>query len=145
MKYSIFLLPVFLYSSVMHSQSSTDSIEVITAAYGYIDGFYQGDTMKIEKYMSPKLYKYGYWIDDYNKMNGSAMSFQGAKNYANSVKTNSEYTDDNAPRKAVLLDMMSHIACVKVTAWWGFDYLLLSKQSGQWMIEQVIWQGPYED
>jgi hypothetical protein len=34
------------------------------------------------------------------------------------------------------------IASAKVTAWWGIDYVLLSKQGDKWIIEQVLWEGP---
>jgi len=32
-------------------------------------------------------------------------------------------------------------ASAKVTAWWGIDYVLLSKQGDKWVIEQVLWEG----
>ena len=41
-------------------------------------------------------------------------------------------------------DIMNSIAAAKVTAWWGVDYILLSKQKEQWMIEQVLWEGPLQ-
>jgi len=43
-----------------------------------------------------------------------------------------------------VLDVMNTIASAKVTAWWGTDYILLAKDNGKWMIEQVIWEGPLD-
>jgi len=42
----------------------------------------------------------------------------------------------------VVLDVMNAIASAKVTGWWGYDYILLSKQNDKWMIEEVLWKGP---
>ena len=47
-----------------------------------------------------------------------------------------------AIKKVEIMDIMNQIAAVKVTAWWGVDYLQLGKYDGQWMIAHVIWQSP---
>ncbi|NNK81307.1 MAG: hypothetical protein HKO93_07400, partial [Flavobacteriales bacterium] len=52
------------------------------------------------------------------------------------------FPDDAAPMEVEVLDVMNHIAAAKVTAWWGYDYILLSKEGDKWMIEQVLWEGP---
>ena len=43
-----------------------------------------------------------------------------------------------------VLNIGKTIAAAKVTAWWGIDYILLSKRGDVWMIEQVLWEGPLE-
>ena len=53
--------------------------------------------------------------------------------------------DKNAPKKVEILDISNTIASAKVTAWWGIDYMLLSKRGDKWMIEQVIWEGPLDN
>jgi hypothetical protein len=141
-----FLIPLLLFAftwSDSVAQTSNDSIAIINTAFGYIEGFYEGDTSKIKQNLSPQLSKYGYWNDENsNKWNGYAMSYQGAIDFAKNVVKNNEYPDEGAIKKVEILDFMSHIACVKVNAWWGSDYILMSKQSGKWMIEKVLWQGP---
>ena len=112
----------------------------------YVEGFYEGDTLKLKAALKPKLYKFGYWK---NKDTGiyefsSQMTYQKALDYANKVRNNKSQKDENAIRKIEVLDVGHHIAAAKVTAWWGIDYMLLSKDNGQWMIEQVIWEGPLE-
>jgi hypothetical protein len=69
------------------------------------------------------------------------MTFKQAKKYAAYVLRSKDFPAEDAPKKVEILDVMNAIASVKITAWWGVDYLLLSKQEGKWMIEQVIWEG----
>lgn len=72
------------------------------------------------------------------------MSFREALDYAKKVMEKKNFAKPDAPKKVEVLDIMNATAAAKVTAWWGVDYILLSKQNGQWMIEQVLWEGPLE-
>ena len=47
-------------------------------------------------------------------------------------------------KKVEILDISKHTEAGKVYAWWGSDYILLSRQDGRWMIDQVLWEGPSE-
>ena len=70
------------------------------------------------------------------------MTFEGALKFAKNVKEKKNFPKKGAPKKVEVLDVLDKIAAVKITAWWGTDYVLLSKRKTGWMIEQVIWQGP---
>ncbi len=72
------------------------------------------------------------------------MNFQEAINYTKNVYEKKKFTKEGSPKKVEVLDIMNTIAAAKVTAWWGVDYILLSKQDDKWMIEQVLWEGPLE-
>jgi phosphohistidine phosphatase SixA len=61
------------------------------------------------------------------------------------MKDEGRSRDENEIREVEVLDISNHIATGKVTAVWGVDYMTLSKDNGQWKIEQVIWEGPYEE
>ena len=132
--------------NVASAQTQADREAVEQACLGYLEGFYEGDTTKLINSLRPTLHKFGFWkkkgsdVYEYE----SAMSFQEAKNYAKSVKEKKHFPKADAPKIVEVLDVMHHIASAKVTAWWGVDYLLLSKNEGTWKIEQVIWEGPLE-
>jgi hypothetical protein len=124
------------------AQEAKQQIE--RACLDYIEGFYEGDTIKITRSIKPSLYKFGYWK---NKTSGKYepdehMTFQQAIKYAKNVFEKKKFTKEGSPKKVEVLDIMNTIAAAKVTAWWGVDYVLLSKQDGKWMIEQVLWEGP---
>lgn len=120
--------------------------KVESACMDYIEGFYEGDTSKLIRSIKPGLYKFGYWK---NKNTGKyesegQMTFQQAIDYAKRVMAKKNFAKADAPKKVQVLDVMNSIAVAKVTAWWGVDYIMLSKQDDKWRIEQVLWEGPLE-
>lgn len=120
-----------------------DKMGAKKAGLGYIEGFYEGDTSKLKSSLSPKMFKFGY---GYNRKAGSyykggRMTYDQAIGYAARVKEKKRFAKPTAPKKVEVLDVMNHIAAVKVTARWGIDYLLLSRTGDKWMIDQVIWSG----
>ena len=144
MKKVIILFLVCSFAKFSFAQEAKQQIE--RACLDYIEGFYEGDTTKIMRSIKPSLYKFGYWK---NKTSGKYepdehMNYRGAINYTKNVYEKKKFTKEGSPKKVEVLDIMNTIASAKVTAWWGVDYILLSKQDDKWMIEQVLWEGPLE-
>lgn len=137
-------LLLFLFSFLVFGANaqSPEQPAVEQACLNYIEGFYEGDTAKLIKCLSPTLYKYGYYKDKTEKYVGDAMSYQQALDYAKNVLAKKRFAKPDAPKTVVVFDVQEQIACAKVVAWWGMDYMLLAKKDDQWMIEQVLWQGP---
>ncbi len=140
-----FILAFCIVNGII-AQSDSDIKGVEKACMGYIEGFYEGDTLKIIENVRPTLTKFGYWKNDASgKYQGAGyMSFDQAKDYARKTLAKKDFAKPDAPKKVEVLDIMNHIAVAKVTAWWGKDYVLLSKTGEKWMIEQVLWEGPLE-
>ncbi len=138
-------LCAMLFVSAAYAQDSDKSL-IERAALNYIEGFYEGDTLKLVESIKPDLLKYGYWKNRETGEYGNEiyMTYDGAKDYARGVLERGNQQGDDAPKKVEILDMMNNIAAVKITAWWGVDYMLLSKEGDKWMIGQVIWEGPLE-
>ena len=141
MKKIMFLFVLF---TVVKTSSAQDKAGIEKACLNYLEGFYEGDTAKLVEALKPSLYKYGYWK---NKNTGNydpdgQMTYQQAINYAKNVMAKKNFAKADAPKKVEVLDVMNTIAAAKVTAWWGVDYILLAKQNGKWMIDQVLWEGP---
>ena len=138
----LFFLLVFFAIAKFSSAQEKEKIE--RACWNYIEGFYEGDTTKLIAALKPSLFKYGYWK---NKNTGNydpdgQMTYRQALDYAKNVMEKKNFAKADAPKKVEVLDIMNTIASAKVTAWWGVDYILLAKQNGKWMIEQVLWEGP---
>ena len=139
------LIMILLGISVQfaHAQN-TEAEQVKRACLDYLEGFYEGDTAKLKRSLVPKLYKIGYWKGrgkDKHEFSNQ-MTYEAALNYALDVKAKKNFAKPDAPKEVKLFEVSEHIASAKVTAWWGIDYLLLSKEHGKWMIEEVIWEGP---
>lgn len=141
MKKLFFLLTTFITVTLLSAQEKE---KVEKACLNYIEGFYEGDTTKLVAALKPSMYKIGYWK---NKNTGvydfdGQMTYRAAMDYAKNVMAKKNFAKPDAPKKVEVLDIGSSIASAKVTAWWGIDYILLSKQGDKWIIEQVLWEGP---
>ena len=111
------------------------------AVLDYVEGFYQGDSTRFVRSVSPTVYKYGYSRRDTAYV-GMQMPYAGFMSFANGVKAGRNVPPANAPKDIVILDVQDQTAAAKLTAWWGTDYLLLAKQNGRWVITHVLWQSP---
>jgi hypothetical protein len=122
---------------------SPDADGVTRAARDYLEGFYEGDSTKIVRSISPTVVKYGYYVPKGDSTyHGEAMTFAEMLDYVRKVKARGRPVPATAPREVSLFEVLDQTATAKVVAWWGTDYLHLAKIDGRWMITQVIWQTP---
>ncbi|WP_400079375.1 histidine phosphatase family protein [Winogradskyella sp. R77965] len=138
---------IFLFSISIVAQETSDKAQIEATLNNYIDGFYQGDTLKLKAALKPRLYKFGYWknkeTDTYDYY--EQLTYENALKMAQNTKDKGKIRTETKMRSVKVLEISNHIAAAKVTGFWGLDYILLSKDEGKWMIEQVIWEGPFED
>jgi hypothetical protein len=124
------------------SISAPEKDNVRRVALDYIEGFYEGDTVKLVRALRPDMSKYGFWRDASGKYAGERMTFAEAIAYGKTVKAKNRPVPASWPKEVVLFEVQDQTAAAKVTAWWGTDYLLLGKYNGKWMISDILWQGP---
>ncbi|WP_299130351.1 histidine phosphatase family protein [uncultured Winogradskyella sp.] len=141
---SILFSLILCFTFVSFGQDS-DKSQIETTLNNYIDAFYKGDTTKLKLAIKPRLNKFGYWK---NKESGAYeyyahMTYDKAMDFVQRMKDEGRTRDEDKIRTVEVLDIGNHIATAKVIAAWGIDYILLSKDDNKWMIEQVIWEGPY--
>lgn len=144
MKRILILLFIVFAPMAATAQSITEEEAVRKTCLNYLEGFYEGDTVKLKAALVPKLYKIGYWKSEGAEKHkfSNQMTYKAAVDYALDVKAKNQFAPASAPKEVRIFEVAEHIAAAKVTAWWGIDYLLLSKEHGTWMIEEVIWEGP---
>ena len=142
---NIMLIMVFftLSAKTATAQTEQDRKEVTRAMLDYVEGFYEGDTAKIIRGISPQVAKYGYWKTEKTGVYaGEAMTYKEMIDYALGVKAKNRQRPATTIKKVELMEVQENVANGKVTAWWGIDYLLLEKVNNKWMIRMVLWQGP---
>ncbi|MBC7843373.1 MAG: nuclear transport factor 2 family protein [Gemmatimonadaceae bacterium] len=123
-----------------HAQSALHD-DVRRAALDYLEGFYEGDTVKLIRSVRPDVSKYGFDLPRNSATYvGETMKWDEFLSYARRIKAGGRATPATAPKEVLLLDVQDQTAAVKVTAWWGTDYLLLGRYDGRWMISHVLWQ-----
>ena len=133
------MLVVLLLAAPAHAQ---DTAGVRRAVLDYVEGFYEGDSTRLQRSVWPEVRKWGYARRD-SLYQGMAMAYPtGFMNYARAVREGQVKTPANAPKDIVIFDVADQTASTKLTAWWGIDYLLLAKVDGRWMITHVLWQTP---
>jgi hypothetical protein len=123
------------------SVTRADRDAVRRAVLDYVEGFYEGDSVKLARSVRPEIYKYGFWRPrDSTHFVGEQMAFPEFFAYARRVRQNNRPAPATAPKTIELFDVQNQTASAKLTAFWGTDYLLLGRYDGQWMISSVLWQ-----
>ncbi|MBO3699467.1 nuclear transport factor 2 family protein [Roseivirga sp. E12] len=145
MKKVLLILLMVTIVQLVWAQNTDEKKAVERAALDYLEGFYEGDTSKLKRAIAPNLLKFGYFKGRNSTTYASEgqMTYKEAVDYALGVKAKGR-TREVPPGSVEIYEVAEHIASAKVKAWWGFDYLLLAKHDGKWMIEHVLWQGPGE-
>lgn len=143
-----FIAALFILCLSRPAAAQVSDRELVTkACLNYVEGFYEGDSSKLASSLKPTLNKFGFWkekgSDKY--LPDGYMTYQQAIDYAKRVFAKKKFAKPDDIKKVDVLDVQNCIASAKVTAKWGVDYLLLSKQDGRWMIEQVLWEGPLQN
>jgi hypothetical protein len=123
------------------AQTATDRRDVERAALDYVEGFYEGDSLKLARSVRPEIVKFGFYrARGDSAYTGEAMAYAEFFDYARRVRENHRQRGPEVPRSVTVLDVLNQTAAAKVTAWWGSDYLHLARYGGRWMIVQVLWQ-----
>ena len=121
-----------------------DRAGVRRAVLDYVEGFYEGDTLKLSRSIWPEVYKFGYWIPRDSSASGAyvgeQMTWPEFHAYANRIRTSGRTAPPTASKEITIFDVLDQTASAKLVAFWGVDYLLLAKQHGRWMITHVLWQ-----
>ena len=141
MKKLIFFLVLF---AMVKFSSAQEKEKVERACLNYIEGFYEGDTATLIASLKPSLHKLGYWKNKNTRVYDfdGQMTYREALDYAKNVMAKKNFAKPESPKKVEVFEIGETIASAKVTAWWGIDYILLSKHEDKWIIEQVLWEGP---
>ena len=127
----------------LRGQSGADRAGVRRAALDYLEGFYEGDSTKHVRSIRPDVFKYGFWLPrDSTRFQGEQMPWAEFLAYTRRMKARGATTPATAPKEMQLLDVQDQTAAVKVTAFWGTDYLLVGKFDGRWQVSSVLWQSP---
>ena len=137
MKY-ITLLGVMFATTPMFAQTSADSAAIRATALDYIEGYYQGNSERMERALHPSLAKRivvvrgsesivqnmtaAQLIDATRKGGGSAMPVSERRN------------------DVQITGIYGNAATVTIDAAGWVDFLHVGKVDGQWVIINVLWE-----
>ncbi len=121
--------------------SDADEKGIEQAVLNYVNSIYDMKPELLDKSVSPKLQKLGYMpAKDGSGLEESWLTLAELKDLAGHLNKDGMFDPKTSPRKVTILEHTEMIANVKLDAAWGIDYIHLTKNSGEWMIINVIWE-----
>lgn len=117
-----------------------DSAAIRATALDYVEGWYNGDSERMERAVHPELAKR---IVMLNRENGRASLDQvGAMTLVQRTKRGGGRDTPAAQRQKdiEILDVFRNVASVKVTMSGWIDYMHLARFNGRWVIVNVLWE-----
>jgi len=143
-RHFVFALTIAAVPGAASAQApQPDSALVRRAVLDYVEGFYEGDTVKLARSVRSDVAKMGFSRHrDSTNYAAETMPFSEFLAYAGRVRARNRPAPATARKEIVIYDVQSVTASAKLTAFWGTDYLLLGKFDGRWMITHVLWQNP---
>lgn len=124
---------------LLAAQSSADSAAIRATALDYIDGWYAGDAVRMERALHPELAKRIVQTDPQGR---SRLGQQSAMTLVQNTKRGGGTDIPAAQRKneVRILDVYGNAASVRVQAATWVDYMHLAKSNGRWVIVNVLWE-----
>ena len=147
MKHLVLALSVFafvfgatLYGSFSGEERSPDEPRVRAAVLDYALGLYEGEPERVERSVHPELTKIGFYRRPDAAEFGAPSPMTRAQLVDLAERGVATPPEGSPPPAIEVYDVLDVTACVKLTAFWGTDYMLLAKEDGKWTIRQILWQ-----
>jgi Putative lumazine-binding len=136
----LFLSTPFLSGLVFAQTSSTDEEAIRKTALDYIEGWYTGDAVRMERALHPELAKRMISTDP--KTGRSQFNHMGAMTLVQRTREGigKKIPQDRQLKEVTILDRYNNAAVVKIVALNWIDYLQVAKFNGDWKIINVLWE-----
>jgi hypothetical protein len=121
------------------AQSKSDSLAIKQAALDYIEGWYEGDSIRMENALHPELAKRNVQTNKNGESHLTQMSALTLINYTK-VGYGKNTPKNKQQKEVIILDIFQNAASVKIIATDWIDYLHVVKWEGKWKIINVYWE-----
>jgi hypothetical protein len=117
----------------------SDEVAIRQTALDYIEGWYEGDAVRMERALHPELAKRMVSPDSHGRSRLNQMS---AMTLVQSTRAGggSHTPKEQQQKDITILDRFNNAAVVKIVASGWVDYLEEVKFDGQWKIINVLWE-----
>jgi Putative lumazine-binding len=136
------LAGVLVITAITSAQtnSNDDSAAIKATAVNYIEGWYEGDAVRMESALHPELAKRMISTDP--KTGHSQFNHMGAMQLVQNTRRGggNKTPKDEQLKEITILDHFNNAAVVKIVASGWIDYLEVAKFNGQWKIINVLWE-----
>lgn len=121
-------------------QTPADSAAIRATALDYIEGWYTGDPVRMERALHPELVKRILVVDQehgfafLDQMGKSRLVGGTRAGFGREVPESERRTD------VAILDVFGNAASVRIDAGGWIDYLHMVREGGRWSIVNVLWE-----
>jgi hypothetical protein len=128
-----------LVATRLPAQSVADSGAIKATALDYIEGWYEGNSERMERAVHPDLAKR---IVNTDQRGRSVLGHQSAMTLVQNTRRGFGKETPSGGRRADvrILDVFGNTASVRVDAATWIDYLHMAKWNGRWVIINVLWE-----
>ena len=139
MKYPVALLFLLFLVGVSLGQTDADREAIKRTALNYAEGWYEGNSEKMESALSPDLAKR---IVRNNPQGQSGLGQMTAMALVQGTRGGSgkQTLKEEQQKDVTILDAMSNSATVKLEMRDWVDYMHIGKMNGKWVIINVLWE-----
>jgi len=133
-----FLLTATLLAQAPKPEDATRKA-IQATALDYIEGWYDGDAVRMERALHPELAKRALLPTPDGK---TRLEHMGASQLIAFTRAayGKQTPKERQQKEVQILDVFGNAATVKVTAADWVDYLHLSRLEGKWVIVNVLWE-----
>jgi hypothetical protein len=125
---------------LQETQRDSEAEAIRQTALDYIEGWYTGNTERMERSLHPELAK-RIVIPAANNANEDRLSQMSAMRLVQLTRSGMGIIPEYEQRKEVIiLDRDGRSASAKIVASTWIDYLHLAKWEGRWVIVNVLWE-----
>ena len=145
MRQVLLLFVIVLFASVVHVQgqskpdAKSDAELIKQTALDYIEGWYEGDAVRMERALHPDLAKRIVRVDQRGRYALGQMSAMTLVQLAREGDGKS-IPKEKQQKDVTVLDVFNNAASVKIIASDWIDYLHVAKWRGRWVIVNVLWE-----
>jgi hypothetical protein len=145
MRNLLMLFFIILFASVVHVQAQTksetksDAEQIRQAALDYIEGWYEGDAVRMERAVHPDLVKRIVRVDPKGRYSLGQMSGLSLVQLSREGDGKS-IPKERQQKEVTVLDIFGNAASAKIIASDWIDYLHLAKWKGRWVIVNGLWE-----
>lgn len=138
-KIILILCCVFAFSAINFSQTDADKEAIKATAMDYMEGWYEGNAVRMERALYPELAKRMFSKDEKGR---SVFNDMGAMKLVQGTRRGfgKETPKDKQRKDVTILDVFENVASVRADMSDWIDYMHVAKVDGKWVIVNVLWE-----
>jgi hypothetical protein len=119
---------------------SEDHAAVRRAVLDYVEAVEQARPELIERCVHADLQKFGFYRPDPGGEYSTIPMTRAQLVELAATYKGAGYVPEDAAHSVDVFEVLDKTASVKLTAFWGIDYMHLAKHDDSWQIVQIVWQ-----